>query len=627
MADANIRAVITAKDDASGVVKGFSGALDSAKAGSFALLGGLVAVGLGLASTVKSFEESQNIAAQLDAVLQSTGHAAGFTRDAAIDLSKALERQTTFSDEAVLSVENLLLTFTSIGKDIMPQTTKVVLDMATALGEDTKSAAIQVGKALQDPVLGITALRRVGVNFNDSQKEVIKNLVDTGKSAQAQQLILQELNKEFGGSAQAAAGTFAGRIQQLGNEFDDLKELIGEAIVKALKPFLDDLQAWIDKSGGVDGIMNNLKDTLSKLVPWIPVFAGAIITGLIPAFAGLFSFLGLLNPAFLAFVAVGAILGLAFKLLTDHFGGLGNTIKAAQPIVDAMKQGWHDLGVIFQNFIAPILDNIKVSFIAMLPQLQKLWTAISPILIPALKELGLVLGGAVLLAIVTFLGFVDLMINIINVVAQVSSAVWPVVVGAFNTISSAAGRMSDWIGSHIGSIIGFFLELGARVLATAVGFPSLLYDAGRSLIQGLINGLGSMAGAIGNKIKDIANSVVNTAKSILNIHSPSGVFADIGTNIGAGLIQGLDGMQDKVSGAVGDLVPTSIGITGSVTTQPIPQPTSVGRSASPINITINAQALLGNEVEARKFAQTIVDNIHRIASSKNTTAAGLLGMP
>ena len=143
MADAQIRAVITADDRASSVLRNFgntldksvSNSLEAAKAGSFALLGGLTALAGGAALLVNAFAESENVGAQLTAVLKSTGGAAGVTRDQAIGLSQALQATTTFSDEAVLSAENLLLTFTSIGKDIFPQATKTVLDMSIALGQ------------------------------------------------------------------------------------------------------------------------------------------------------------------------------------------------------------------------------------------------------------------------------------------------------------------------------------------------------------------------------------------------------------------------------------------------------------------------------------------------------------
>lgn len=265
--DANIKAVITADDKASAVVKKFGsnvtneagkagGALSGfmSKAGALAVTAlegaSVAAVAFGV-SSVKAFEDSQDKLSQLNAVLKSTKGVAGVSAKAAIDLSQALQKVTKFSDEDVLSVENLLLTFTKIGKKIFPQATETVLNMATALGEDTKSAAIQLGKALQDPILGITALRRVGVNFSDAQKEVIKKLVETGHSAKAQQLILKELNTEFGNSAKAAGETFAGKLAILNNRFDDFKEKVGGAIVDVLIPLTDWLGGKMPVAAGI----------------------------------------------------------------------------------------------------------------------------------------------------------------------------------------------------------------------------------------------------------------------------------------------------------------------------------------------------------------------------------------
>jgi hypothetical protein len=194
---------------------------------------------------IKSANRSQEVVSQLGAVLKSTGGVAGVTSKMALDLASSLQKVTKFSDEDVLSAENLLLTFTKISKDIFPQATKITLDMATALGEDTKSAAIQLGKALQDPILGVTALRRVGVNFSDAQRDVIKSLVDTGQQAQAQALIMKELQTEFGGSAEAAGKTFAGQLAILKNQIDDVKEGLGLAIINGIQPFTQALSNFV----------------------------------------------------------------------------------------------------------------------------------------------------------------------------------------------------------------------------------------------------------------------------------------------------------------------------------------------------------------------------------------------
>lgn len=262
MAEAQIKAVITAEDRASAALKNFG---NNASGMSRKIVKGLKVAAVGAAvagaaaiafgvSSVKSFQESENAVAQLNAVLKSTKGVAGVTSKAALSLASSLQKVTKFSDEEVLSAENMLLTFTKIGKDIFPQATKTVLDMSTALGQDTKASAIQLGKALQDPILGITALRRVGVNFSADQKEVVKNLVATGQSAKAQQLIMKELNTEFGGSAEAAGKTFSGRLAILKNQFDEVKESIGQVLVNGLSPLMkkladfvasDQFQAWL----------------------------------------------------------------------------------------------------------------------------------------------------------------------------------------------------------------------------------------------------------------------------------------------------------------------------------------------------------------------------------------------
>lgn len=232
---------------------------------SLSSLGKKMAVGVGVAgaaltafgvSSVKSFQESENAAAQLNAVLKSTKGVAGVTADQADKLATQLQKVTRFSDEVVLSGENMLLTFTNIGKDIFPQATETMLDMSQALGQDVKTSAIQLGKALQDPINGVTALRRVGVNFSDAQQEVIKKLVESGKAAEAQKLILQELQVEFGGSARAAGETFAGKMDILKNSFDNVKESIGKTLVNALTPLAlqlsnfvssDKFQKWLEE--------------------------------------------------------------------------------------------------------------------------------------------------------------------------------------------------------------------------------------------------------------------------------------------------------------------------------------------------------------------------------------------
>src|SRR5260221_10246036 len=182
--------------------------------------------------------------AQTNQVIKSTGGVAGVTAQSVLDLATQYSHLTQFSDDTVQSASNMLLTFTNIGKNVFPQATKTVLDMSQALGQDTKNSAIQLGKALNDPLTGITALQRVGVTFTQGQKDSIKAMMQHGDVASAQGVILKELQKEFGGSAEAAGKTFPGQLKILGQNFDDLKQNIGDAVV----PILSKLVGWVTRS-------------------------------------------------------------------------------------------------------------------------------------------------------------------------------------------------------------------------------------------------------------------------------------------------------------------------------------------------------------------------------------------
>ena len=189
-------------------------------------------------SSAEEAGKAEAAVAQLNAVLKSTGNAAGLTANEILKLSKELQRETAFGDEAVTSAQSLLLTFTNIKKDIFPQATRTILDMSVALGQDLSSSAVQLGKALQDPILGVTALRRVGVNFNTSQTEMIKKMVETGRAAEAQAYILKELSTEFGGSAQAELQSYTGKVKQMQNTWGDFKEVVGNALIPSFEAIL-----------------------------------------------------------------------------------------------------------------------------------------------------------------------------------------------------------------------------------------------------------------------------------------------------------------------------------------------------------------------------------------------------
>jgi hypothetical protein len=162
--------------------------------------------------------EAQRVMAQTEAVIKSTGGVAGLTSDRIGEMAGAMSRLSGGGDEAIQSGENMLLTFTNIGSDVFPRVTQAMTDMAISMAEgdvtsaDFRGTAMQLGKALNDPEQGLTALSRAGVSFSDAQKEAIKQMMATNDVAGAQTLILAELEKEFGGAAKAAGDTLPGKM-------------------------------------------------------------------------------------------------------------------------------------------------------------------------------------------------------------------------------------------------------------------------------------------------------------------------------------------------------------------------------------------------------------------------------
>ena len=238
------RAVLALTTDDSGIergldksersVKGWAGRVSSV----IGALGVGMAVGNFLADSVKEASAADTIMRQLDATLKSTGGAAGQTSQSITKLSDSLASLTGIEDDAISSAQSMLLTFVNVSGTTFPQATQAILDMATAMNggaipseEQLRNETILLGKALNDPIKGLTSLQRVGVTFSESQREAIKAMMEVNNIAGAQAIILQELAKEFGGSAQAAGGSFAGQMAIAKLEVKNLKEEVGTFLI------------------------------------------------------------------------------------------------------------------------------------------------------------------------------------------------------------------------------------------------------------------------------------------------------------------------------------------------------------------------------------------------------------
>ena len=215
--------------------------------GATAAVGGFVkglaltaGAGLGIAGIVgiatraaREFAEAEQAQVKFASVLKATGSTAGITAAEVSKLADAMEATGTVTAEAVTGAAAELATFKSVSGDTFTTALKLAQDLSVVFGQSLSSSAVQLGKALQDPVEGISALKRVGVSFSDTQLALIKGFIDTGEAAKAQQLILRELASQVGGATNAQANTLTGSFNAanaaLGNFLETLFAVSGQA--------------------------------------------------------------------------------------------------------------------------------------------------------------------------------------------------------------------------------------------------------------------------------------------------------------------------------------------------------------------------------------------------------------
>lgn len=476
----------------SGVGKSIADSLEKAKGASIAFAASLAAAGAAAVtfgvSSVKAFQESQDTIAQLEAVLKSTKGASGLLKEDILDQASALQRLTKFGDEAIVSSANLLLTFTEIKGPVMQQAIQTTLDMSQALGQDLKGSAIQLGKALNDPIQGVTALRRVGVSFNDQQLEQIKTLQESGKIMDAQKLILAELNKEFGGSAVAAGKTFSGQMEIAKNIFNDFQELIGKAITDRLAPLVQAFNEWVDAMGGPEAIMEKFNnEILPTFQRYLPIITGMIIGGLVPAFVAL-------GRAIL-FTVLPAIVALLPYII------IGGLIGAAVLGIIELFKRWGDITNFIGNLFSGFVNSIK-------QRAQELNNS--------LREFGQ---------------------NVVNTFNNI-----------VNFFREIPGRVSSALSNLASTVRNSFSSAMSAAESEVSSWPGRLYDWGRNIATSFVNGIRDSLGGI----RDAFINGFNRARSAIEGHSPpkEGPLKNIdawGFNIGDAWIKGIQSAVSQFS--------------------------------------------------------------------------------
>ena len=344
MADKEVNIFIRAKDEASSAIKSMTDRIIFALNPIELLQKGFELLKDAVSESVGAAIEQQNVLTQMSAALKSTGNAVGLTKNEIVEYAETLSKSTGIADEVIESGQNMLLTFTNVRGEGFKKATEAILDMDYAMtkgnvtSESLRQTTIQVGKALQDPINGMTALHRVGVEFTEQQKEQIKTLQISGDTVGAQNIILKELQKEFGNSAKAGAETFGGSLKKLNVNIDETAESIGTSLLPGLK-------SVVDGANNAFKAFSNLPSPLKTIIS----VAGMVTAGLAALSGGLYAArlaIGAFRIAIVALagstgigaliLALGVVVG-SIVALRDHFDKTSGSLEKFKKTVGGMN--------------------------------------------------------------------------------------------------------------------------------------------------------------------------------------------------------------------------------------------------------------------------------------------------
>lgn len=183
-----------------------------------ALKSGFEHLGEFVKSSVEAYLDAERVQRQLTAALQAQGTAIPSVIGLYDDLANEFSQTTVNSSGAVKGIEQLLVTVGNVMPSEMHKAIQAAADLSSGLGIDLKTAALTVAKASEE---NTSALRKAGVQLDDTRVK-----------GEGLEYVLGQVEKRFGGQAQAEIESYGGQIKRLGNQWDDFKEHLGGVVVK-----------------------------------------------------------------------------------------------------------------------------------------------------------------------------------------------------------------------------------------------------------------------------------------------------------------------------------------------------------------------------------------------------------
>ena len=385
----------------------WGGAIAKVTAGAFAT-DAVIQFGI---TAIKAADDAAAAQAGLRQVFRQMGATTDKAADKAIEYAGALSKQIAVDDEAIIGAQTILGTFKGVGDEagrtsgVFKRSTKAAFDMAQTFKTDAGGAATQLGKALQDPVTGMSALSRTGVKFDQVTQDQIKSLQEQGDLLGAQKMLLAGVETQVQGTAAAAATSFKKTQvafmeaqEQLGTAMLPLVEAwtpILIATANAVGPILDAV-SWI-VSGAIEGFERMgkaiLAPTLFAIGVVIDLFNSikgpvlAVVDVVVATFQGLVGFFsGLVSSIGGIISGIGAVLVAPFQWAYEQilsifdgirsagasvFAPFESAISSVKAVWNSFAKAWNGIKIKIPEVDLPIVGKVGGGTIDLpnLPQL------------------------------------------------------------------------------------------------------------------------------------------------------------------------------------------------------------------------------------------------------------------
>jgi hypothetical protein len=293
---------------------------------------------------------------KLGNVLSSMGW--GATTDRVSAYAEQLEKTVAVDADVIKATQTKLATFSNLTKTVnkaggaFDRATVAALDMAAAGFGTAEGNAVQLGKALQDPIKGIAALAKSGVTFTNQEKEKIRTLVESNKMLEAQDMILDAIEKQVGGTAEASASSFDKMKFALAGVSDTFGDML-LPVIDALAPKLAQLSAWAQENPGLLKLVVGAFVGLTAAVIALNIAMSLNpITLIALAFAGV---IGLLVVAYARFKSFRTIVDAVFDAMKV---GVEFTVTAVSGLISVFKTVFNTIGKLWNNSFGKISFTI-----------------------------------------------------------------------------------------------------------------------------------------------------------------------------------------------------------------------------------------------------------------------------